>query len=149
MHLKIYNLINIINYEKVKFITMAIFALFLCVNFSSCSSDDENSENGVVKPSTNRKIKSIKCTYPLYGGSVYYYVLNPTWDGNTMTSFISGNGEEPIERDRMTIEYEDGNEALIFDGGDPDRIILDENGYAKTAFLVLSVTIYSIIQMAR
>lgn len=120
--------------KKVKFITMAIFALFLFVNFSSCSSDDENSENGVVKPSTNRKIKSIKSTYPLYDGSVYYDVLNPTWDGNTMTSFISGNGEEPIERDRMTIEYGDDNEALIFDGGDPDRIILDENGYAKTAF---------------
>lgn len=66
-----------------------------------------------------------------------------------MTSFIRGNGEEPIERDRMTIEYGDDNEALIFDGGDPDRIILDENGYAKTAFLVLTATIYSIIQMVR
>lgn len=118
--------------KRFRIITMGILAMLLCMSFSSCSSDDEKSENGVAQPSMNRKIKYIKETFPLYGGSVYYDIFNPTWDGNTLISFIDGDGEEPGERDRMTIEYEDNNEALIFNGGSPSRFVLDENGHAKS-----------------
>lgn len=109
--------------KKFRFLGICLLAMTACVNFSSCSDDDDDRQGSTPSINQGRRLKAIyrDGSYP------YYYFANAQWDGNKIISFMDGE-DLSDESNRISITYS-GESAYI----NEYTIKLNDKGFATQA----------------
>ena len=108
--------------KKFRFLGICLLAMTACVNFSSCSDDDDDRQGSTPSINQGRRLKAIYTD----GNYPYYYFANAQWDGNKIISFMDGE-DLSDESNRMSITYS-GESAYI------NRYTLELNDNSLTKF---------------
>lgn len=109
--------------KKFRFLGICLLAMTACVNFSSCSDDDDDRKGSTPSINQGRRLKAIYTD----GNYPYYYFANAQWDGNKIISFMDGE-DLSDESNRMSITYS-GESAYI----NEYTIKLNDKGFATQA----------------
>lgn len=109
--------------KKFRFLGICLLAMTACVNFSSCSDDDDDRQGSTPSINQGRRLKAIYTD----GNYPYYYFANAQWDGNKIISFMDGE-DLSDESNRMSITYS-GESAYI----NEYTIKLNDKGFATQA----------------
>ena len=110
--------------KKFRFLGICLLAMTACVNFSSCSDDDDDRQGSTPSINQGRRLKAIY-TNPSYP---YYYFANAQWDGNKIISFMDGE-DLSDESNRISITYS-GESAYI----NRYTLELNDKGFATKAY---------------
>lgn len=110
--------------KKFRFLGICLLAMTACVNFSSCSDDDDDRQGSTPSINQGRRLKAIYTD----GNYPYYYFANAQWDGNKIISFMDGE-DLSDESNRMSITYS-GESAYI----NRYTIELNDKGFATKAY---------------
>lgn len=110
--------------KKFRFLGICLLAMTACVNFSSCSDDDDDRQGSTPSINQGRRLKAIYTD----GNYPYYYFANAQWDGNKIISFMDGE-DLSDESNRMSITYS-GESAYI----NRYTLELNDKGFATKAY---------------
>ncbi len=134
--------------NKLKYLSAAFIMMLACMNFTSCSDDDEEPNSGNSVFGNGKKLSAWYYNYNYNGREEYYYSFaNPVWNGNMLTSFKCDYNEDLGVWDEYNITYLSDNEAQIADidsyyGLSTFNIYLNEQGYAESMDLGGGYSIY-------